>query len=507
MALKVFYDFSGKGEHMQMRIGGLEGIRQDERTFVTIPERGVMPKASWMYHAYTDRPLLVWQGDQWRYIRQTFTVPTEQGASLETLEILSVDQGNDFFKFGFQTQDHRLAAIQMPSRIQVVPENQRVGSSDRTMWRSGTEARLNTTRLYVGDDARFGGRVFSVGSTAQRFEDDMYEPIIQIGLVKALKAAGHRPGTHRIALTVGVRITEVLVDEVSGKQRVNEDVVAALRRLKGTFVVEETIDGSVQVWTLIISRVFPTIQTLGTQILWSRNLLCDQVQEEFRTVGVADWGSGDFGWVIARQKRDQPLSVEGDVKADGAVQIAQAVFDAVKRNFPHLRFSLADAQQAIVDNALEVGGREWPLFLTEDLASPLEEVHGEQAQEMSKVGAHAENDRGRSTELKIISVRQAYRNAVSGLVVDATPYLKSSGLFLINTGGTLRNPLVLHRLIQRLSTFERPGDEYLIVPDQPPIPVWEPSLTPNTSNALGLYVDAYWRLMRMLPLPTTTLPY
>jgi len=39
---------------MQMqRIGGLEGIRQDEKGFVTVPERGVMPKASWMYHVYT----------------------------------------------------------------------------------------------------------------------------------------------------------------------------------------------------------------------------------------------------------------------------------------------------------------------------------------------------------------------------------------------------------------------------------------------------------------------
>lgn len=158
------------------------GISQDETGFEHLPEgRGVIPKASWMYHAYHDLPLLIHSPEGWRPIRRSFLIPTRDGNGQEELEPVSIDQGNGFLKLGFQTCNHKLGYIALPSRIQVGgADNVRHGSRGRVTWRLGTPDQVDPSRLWVGDDALEGGRGFAVGATAERFEDELYLSLLKI---------------------------------------------------------------------------------------------------------------------------------------------------------------------------------------------------------------------------------------------------------------------------------------------------------------------------------------
>ena len=476
----------------------LEGIAQDDQEFVQIGTRGIATKSSWFYHLQNNLPLTFLGGDgRWHYIPRTYTLHNQKRTGTERLEPISLDQGNGLIKLAGQTLDHRMESIAIPSRVEIVEDQVLHGAKGRSTWRVGTPGGLSPMKLRVGDDAQGKkARGFAVGRTSERFDDETYALLLKISIVQLLKKLGHQPGEHALALGLAIRIPEILVDE-AGKQTVDPKVALAIRQqLKGTFVVEETSGKARTVWTISIARVFPTIQTIGSYFLWNFNLLCEPAQSKFRSVRTLDLGTGDMGEAIARQKSGEPLVIEGHVIADGAVQFATAVNDAMKTHFPSTRFTVSKAQQAVIENELEIGGQVYPLLLPEDLVVDAEPLSGEEDAEHELLPAVSVPQEKRDASydvnamLKVQAIRRSYRSAIEQLLLDCNPALQDQNVFLIVTGGTLKNPLFANKLAQRLKTLNRTFNDSLMMPVENDFNV--------VANALGTYVFTCWQLNRLL---------
>ena len=474
------------------------GIAQDDQTFVHIGTQGIATPSSWFYHLLNNLPLTYLGGDGcWHYIPGVYTLLNQKKTAYEHLKPISLDQGNGLIKLAGQTLDHRMESIAIPSRIEVVEDQVLHGAKGRSTWRVGTPDGLSPMKLRVGDDAQGKkARGFAVGRTSERFDDETYALLLKISIVQLLKKLGHQPGEHALALGLAIRIPEILVDE-AGKQTVDPKVATAIRQqLKGTFVVEETSGKARTVWTISIARVFPTIQTIGSYFLWNFNLLCEPAQSKFRSVRTLDLGTGDMGEAIARQKSGEPLVIEGHVIADGAVQFATAVNDAMKAHFPSTRFTVSKAQQAVIENELEIGGQVYPLLLPEDLVVDAEPLSGEEDAEHELLPAvsvpHEKRDASYDVNamLKVQAIRRSYRSAIEQLLLDCNPALQDQNVFLIVTGGTLKNPLFANKLAQRLKTLNRTFNDSLMMPVENDFNV--------VANALGTYVFTCWQLNRLL---------
>jgi len=483
-----------------------EGISQTEQEFVQIGTRGIATKSSWFYHLQYNLPLVfLGQDRKWHYIPRTYTLLNQKKTEEEELEPISLDQGNGIIKLAGQSRDHRLKSIAIPSRIEVVEDQVIHGTKGRSVWRVGTPTALEPMRLRIGNDATGRkARGFAVGKTSERFEDPMYAQLLKVAIVQLLKSLGHAPGEHTLAIGLAIRIPEITVDEV-GKQTVDPNVTKAIRQhIKGTFTVEETVGKKPTIWTIHVQRVFPTIQTVGSFFLWGFNLLCEPAQNKFRGVRVLDLGTGDLGEAIARQKPNQPLVIEGHVISEGAIGFASAVSEAMKANFSSTHTTIAKAQQAVIENEVEIGGQAYPLILPEDL-------HVEDAENISSSSEEDENESeihpspllhrlleqrahdaayDPNVVLKINAVRRSYRDAVEQLLLDSNPALQDQSLFLIVTGGALKNPLFANKLERRIRTLNRTYSDSLTMPVENDFSV--------VANALGTYVFTCWQINRLL---------
>jgi hypothetical protein len=478
-----------------------EGILQSDREFVRIGTRGIASKSSWFYHLISKLPLVYARDGRWYYIPRSYRLLNQKKTGYETLEPISIDQGNGFFKLAGQTLDHRLESIVIPSRVEVVEDQVLHGTKKRSTWRVGTPEGIVPMRVRVGEDAEGKkARGFAVGKTSERFEDPMYAMTLKIAVVQLLKRLGHQPGEHHLAVGLALRIPEISTDE-SGKQIVDADVTKAIRQhVKGTFVVEETVGGQRHTWTITVARVFPTTQTVGSYFLWNFNLLCEPAQEKFRVVRVLDAGTGDLGEAVARQRPGHPLVIEGHVVSEGAIQFANAVNEAMRANFPSTRYTVAKAQQAIIENELEIGGQAYPLILPEDLhlddTASVEDEEDEDTDEQPTVSARQVDPVKRdaafnmNTELKINNVRRNYKDAIEQLLVDSNPYLQDQSAFLIVTGGTLKNPLYASKLERRIKTLNRTYSDSLTMPVEDDFSV--------KANAFGTYVFTCWQINRLI---------
>ena len=481
-----------------------EGISQTEQEFVQIGTRGIATKSSWFYHLQYNLPLVFrGQDGRWHYIPRTYTLLNQKKTAEEEQEPVSLDQGNGLIKLAGQSLDHHLKSIAIPSRVEVVEDQVLHGAKGRSTWRVGTPDALTPMKLRVGDDATGKkARGFAVGKTSERFEDPMYAMLLKVAIVQLLKTLGHAPGEHHLAIGLAIRIPEIAVDE-TGKQSVDANVTKAIRQhMKGTFTVEETRGGTPTIWTIHVARVFPTIQTVGSYFLWGFNLLCEPAQSKFRAVRVLDLGTGDLGEAIARQKPGQPLVIEGHVIADGAIQFAGAVNDAMKTHFQSTRSTVAKAQQAVIENELEIGGQAFPLLLPEDLLTDErtfssdeeedEESEGRSSHLMHHLQEQNTHDAAYDPNvmLKVNAVRRSYRDAIEQLLVDCNPALQDQSTFLIVTGGTLKNPLFANKLERRIQTLKRTFSDSLTMPVESDFSV--------AANALGTYVFTCWQLNRLL---------
>jgi len=478
-----------------------EGVVQSDQEFMTIGTRGIASKSSWLYHLISHLPLVYARDGQWYYIPRSYRLLNQKKTDYETLEPIAIDQGNGFFKLAGQTLDHRLESIVIPSRVEVVEDVVLHGAKKRSTWRVGTPEGLVPMRVRVGDDAEGKkARGFAVGKTSERFEDSMYAMTLKIAVVQLLKQLGHQPGEHHLAVGLALRIPEISTDE-NGKQIVDADVTKAIRQhIKGTFVVEETVGSQRHTWTITVARVFPTTQTIGSYFLWNFNLLCEPAQEKFRVVRVLDAGTGDLGEAVARQRPGQPLVIEGHVVSEGAIQFANAVNEAMRTNFSSTRYSVSKAQQAIIENELEIGGQAYPLLLADDLSiddtSSLNEQEEEDTDEQQAVSPRQVDVMKRdaafnaNTELKINSVRRNYKDAIEQLLVDSNPYLQDQSAFLIVTGGTLKNPLYASKLERRIKTLNRTYSDSLSMPVEDDFNI--------KANAFGTYVFTCWQINRLI---------
>lgn len=477
-----------------------EGIRQGDQEFVRIGTRGIASKSSWFYHLVSKSPLVYEREGQWYYIPRSYRLLNQKKTNYEQLEPIAIDQGNGFFKLAGQTLDHRLESIVIPSRVEVVEDQVLHGTKKRSTWRVGTPEGIVPMRVRVGEDAEGKkARGFAVGKTSERFEDPMYAMTLKIAVVQILKALGHRPGEHHLAVGLALRIPEIAVDE-SGKQIVDPDVAKVIRQhIKGTFVVEESLGDQCHIWTITVARVFPTTQTIGSYFLWNFNLLCEPAQEKFRVVRVLDVGTGDLGEALARQRPGLPLVIEGHVVNEGAIQFANAVNEAMHANFPSTRYTVAKAQQAIIENELEIGGQAYPLILSDDLhldegpSDDGEEEDTDGRQTVSSLQADtAKHDAAFNihVELKINNVRRNYKYAIDQLMIDCNPYLQDQSAFLIVTGGTLKNPLFASKLERRIKTLKRTYSDSLSMPVENDVNV--------KANAFGTYVFTCWQMNRLI---------
>lgn len=476
-----------------------EGIELTDQEFVRIGTRGIASKSSWFYHLVSKLPLVYAKDGHWYYIPRSYRLLNQKKTDYETLEPISIDQGNGFFKLAGQTLDHRLESIVLPSRIEVVEDQVLHGAKRRSIYRTGTPEGIVPLRVRVGDDADGKkARGFAVGKTSERFEDAMYAMTLKIAVVQLLKKLGHQPGHHHLAVGLALRIPEITMDE-NGKQTVDPDVTKAIRQhIKGTFVVEEMVGSERQTWTVTIARIFATTQTIGSYFLWNFNLLCEPAQSTFRTVRVLDAGTGDLGEAVARQRPGQPLVIEGHVVSEGAIQFANAVNEAVRTSFPSTRYTVAKAQQAIIQNELEIGGQAYPLILPEDLLTDdattdeddedtdeRQEIPARQIEAVKRDAAYNVN-----VELKINSIRRNYKDAIEQLLVDCNPHLQDQSAFLIVTGGTLKNPLYASKLERRINTLKRTYSDSLTMPVEDDFNI--------KANAYGTYVYACWQINRQI---------
>src|SRR6267142_4667265 len=116
-----------------------DGISQSDQEFVRIGTRGIASKSSWFYHLVSKLPLVYARDGKWHYIPRSYRLPNQKKTGHETLEPISIDQGNGFFKLAGQTLGHQLVSIIVPSRIEVVEDHVLHGTKNRSLWRVGTK--------------------------------------------------------------------------------------------------------------------------------------------------------------------------------------------------------------------------------------------------------------------------------------------------------------------------------------------------------------------------------
>src|SRR5579859_3017209 len=441
---------------LEQSINVSEGIRQDDTSFVHIPGRGAYPRASWLSHAVDNRPLRIWLEHlkRWDYIPRSFTIP--DGDRLTTVDVASLDIGNRSAKLCAQSQSHQLVTLELSAILQPVPQNLRAGAITNTVWRVLSDE--SQEDLWVGDEAVEGGRGFPVGSTEERFHDRMYQTFLKIALAQLLIKAGYRE-TVRLALGIGIRNSEVKVGRQG--QEVDPSVLDAIRTLKGAFTVKCVApSGEETTLTVIIERIWPAIQTLGAFFAYFYNLLCDPAQDEFKTIGVLDWGTGDLGYGVARYVEGKPLQIHADPIAPGVIQVAEALKAAINSNFRGLHYTTTMALQAIINGFVTIGGKEVRLGGT----PPYPEANARW---------HLLNN--------------TLNNAIQALLVDANPKMQLGDQLLLNVGGGLKVPTMAAQLQTRLNALKA-EEYYLLAPEQ----------VTTVLNAIGLYVYVYWQLMLIL---------
>lgn len=449
-----------------------DGIRQDDTSFVQIPGRGAYPRASWLSHAIDNLPLRIWldQLDRWDYIPRSFTIPDAD--RLTTVDIVSLDIGNRSAKLCAQNTTHQLVTLEIPAILQPVPTNLRAGTITNSVWRVTSDE--NPEELWAGEEAIDGGRGFAVGSTEERFHDKTYITFLRIALAQLLLKAGYRRTAH-IALGVGIRNSEVRVGRQG--QEVDPAVLNAIKTLKGSFTVKRTLpSGEEEVLTVVIERLWPAIQTLGAFFAYFYNLLCAPAQNEYKTIGVLDWGTGDLGYGVARYIEGKPLQIHADPIAQGMARVAEALKATINSNFRGMNYSSTMALQAIINGYVTIGGKEVPL----GGSLPYPAVNNLQ----DDGHLSAEQKRQRQANERWLLVNNALNNAIQALLVDANPRMQIGDQLLVNVGGGLKVPTMAEQLDARLKTL-KPEENYLLVPD---------SVT-TVLNAIGLYVYVYWQLM------------
>ena len=105
----------------------IDGIRQDDTSFVHVPGRGAYPRSSWLSHAIENCPLRIWleQFERWDYIPRSFTIP--EGNHMTTLDVVSLDIGNRSAKLCAQNAAHQLVTMEIPAVLQSAPTNSASG--------------------------------------------------------------------------------------------------------------------------------------------------------------------------------------------------------------------------------------------------------------------------------------------------------------------------------------------------------------------------------------------
>ena len=320
-----------------------------------------------------------------------------------------------------------------------------------------------------------GGRGFPVGSTEERFHDRTYLSFLRVALAHLLFKAGYRETVH-IALGVGIRNSEVNVGRQG--QEVAPTVLEAIRALKGSFMVKRTLpSGEEEVLTVVIERLWPAIQTLGAFFAYFYNLLCAPAQNEFKTIGVLDWGTGDLGYGVARYIEGRPLQIHADPIAQGMIRVAESLKTVINTNFRGMNYTSTNALQAIINRYVTIGGKEVRLGGSQ----PHPEVNNPQA---AQTMSPTEYKRLKVANERWLLLNNALNNAIQSLLVDANPKMQLGDQLLVNVGGGLKVPTMAEQLNARLRTL-KPEENYLLVPD---------SVT-TVLNAIGLYVYVYWQLL------------
>ncbi|HLZ56957.1 MAG TPA: hypothetical protein VKR06_08420 [Ktedonosporobacter sp.] len=464
---------------LEQSFHSLEGIRQDDASFVHIPGRGAYPRASWLSHAVDNRPLRIWLEHlkRWDYIPRSFTIPDAD--RLITVDVASLDIGNRSAKLCTQSHSHQLVTLELPAILQPVPQNLRAGAITNTVWRVLSDE--SQEDLWVGDEAVEGGRGFPVGSTEERFHDGMYLTFLKIALAQLLLSAGHRE-TVRLALGIGIRNSEVKVGRQG--QEVDPSVLNAIRALKGSFTVKSTSpSGEETTLTVIIERIWPAIQTLGAFFAYFYNLLCDPAQTEFKTIGVLDWGTGDLGYGVARYVEGKPLQIHADPIAPGVIQVAEALKATMNSRFRGLHYTTTMALQAIINGFVTIGGKEVRLGGT----LPYPEASAPPAGKGETAVAGAELQRQLQANERWHLLNNTLNNAIQALLVDANPKMQLGDQLLLNVGGGLKVPTMAEHLATRLQALKS-EEYYLLAPEE----------VTTVLNAIGLYVYVYWQLMLIL---------
>jgi hypothetical protein len=149
--LKRFVTDEKECPMLEQSIHILDGIRQDDTSFVHIQGQGAYPRASWLSHAVDNRPLRIWLEHlkRWDYIPRFFTIP--DGNGFTTVDIASLDIGNRSAKLCTQSQAHQLVTMEIPAILQPVPQNLRAGAITNTVWRVLSDE--SQEDLWVGDEA------------------------------------------------------------------------------------------------------------------------------------------------------------------------------------------------------------------------------------------------------------------------------------------------------------------------------------------------------------------
>jgi len=460
----------------QQRVIGIEGIQQDDRTFVHLSGHGLYPRASWLSHAVDNRPLLIWieHLKRWDYIPRTFTIP--DGDHIITVDAAALDLGNRSAKLCTQNNMHQLVTLEVPAILQPVPKNLRAGAITNTVWYLTDDE--NAEGLWVGEEASEGGRGFLVGGTEERFRDKAYLTFLRISLAQLLMKAGYR-NTVRLALAVGIRNSEVKVGHQG--QEVDPGVLEGIRTLKGTFTVSRILPtGEETMLTVTIERIWPAIQTLGAFFAYFYNLLCDPAQTDFKTIGVLDWGTGDLGYGVARYIEGKPLQIHADPIAPGMIRVAEALKATINSNFRGLNYTAAMALQAIINGYVTIGGKD--IRLGDRLPYPLANTMLPEHE-----AARTEQKRQLLLNEHWQLLNNTLNNAIQALLVDANPKLQLGNQLLLNVGGGLKVPTMAEHLATRLQGLKA-EDQYLLAPE---------SIT-TVLNAIGLYVYAYWQISLIL---------
>jgi hypothetical protein len=276
-----------------------------------------------------------------------------------TATLVAIDNGNDAFKGAMLHAHTPFLAARRIITAYAPAEVLRAGEGITTWQVDHCEP------FWMGDEALLTTKAESlpIGMTEERLPDERYQRFLFACLVELLREAGYERQSQEWQGEYDLYLSFGLPNEEMTRAGVKESVHQALQQIFNvSHEVRRTNEqGHVTIWKLRLVEVQPYPQTFGSFVTWYYTLDGAAIDTDIVKHVTFDLGGGQLHTctvAIEHRSEGRPrLRMQAALLDEGTIAIARAVREQLRAQYPGLRLSDVEAQQALVSGLVTLGGR------------------------------------------------------------------------------------------------------------------------------------------------------